>query len=188
MTAPVVVDTNVLLVANGQHTDVSPLCVGACIQCLLDIQRAGCVALDDGYKILAEYQHKTSHQQGKGVGDVFLKGLLRNAVRSVKTPITPHAQRGYDSFPDEASLANFDPADRKFVAVAAALTPPAPIMQAADSKWLDWSGGLGRHGIRVDFLCPQDLARFAQAKAKQQPVRRPPGLAKRDMKNRRAKP
>jgi len=33
-----VVDTNVLLVANGQHDDVSPECVIACVERLLALQ------------------------------------------------------------------------------------------------------------------------------------------------------
>ena len=55
-----VIDTNVLLVANGQHVDVSPDCVIACVQRLLAMEKAGVTVIDDGFRILGEYQHKTS--------------------------------------------------------------------------------------------------------------------------------
>lgn len=35
-----VVDTNVVLVANGQHADVSPECVIACVRTLQDVMRS----------------------------------------------------------------------------------------------------------------------------------------------------
>jgi hypothetical protein len=57
-------------------------------------------------------------------------------------------------------LADFDAPDRKFVAVAAAHADRPPILQAADSKWLDWQDALKEHGITVELLCPQDIRRF----------------------------
>lgn len=165
----VVIDTNVLLVANRQHPDVSGQCVIACVQRLLEIQERGCVVLDDGYEILNEYLHKIEPLRGKGVGDVFLKDLLRHTVRRVTVKITPDDQRGYAGFPDDTALTTFDRADRKFVATAAAHNPPALILQAADSKWLGWADALLRYAIRVEFLCRQDIERFAKDKAKRKP-------------------
>jgi hypothetical protein len=74
-----VIDTNVLLVANGQHKDVSEDCVIECVKRLQTIQQKGIAVIDDGYLILGEYQHKTRLNPPKGVGDVFLKWLLRHA-------------------------------------------------------------------------------------------------------------
>jgi hypothetical protein len=76
----VVIDTNVLLVANGSHADVSPQCRQACVERLLARQREGVVVIDDAYRILREYQNKTQPNQPKGVGDVFLKWLLQNVA------------------------------------------------------------------------------------------------------------
>ncbi|HNJ85363.1 MAG TPA: hypothetical protein PKU92_02110, partial [Agitococcus sp.] len=76
-----VIDTNVLLVANEQHHDVSDECIEECIRRLRTIQESGITIIDDGYRILGEYQHKTRLNPPKGVGDVFLKWLLRNPQR-----------------------------------------------------------------------------------------------------------
>ena len=42
-----VVDTNVVLVANGSHADVSPDCVIACIDRLESLMKNGRVVIDD---------------------------------------------------------------------------------------------------------------------------------------------
>lgn len=159
-----VIDTNVLLVASNQHKDVSSACVTACVQYLEKIIREGRVALDDAYRILGEYQHKTNPNRGKGVGQVFLKWLLRNRSRCLFIALQEHPERGFHSFPEDPELAYFDPADRKFVAVAAACPEPTEILQAADSKWLGWVSALERHSIVVTFLCKDDLQRFRERK------------------------
>jgi len=75
-----------------------------------------------------------------------------------------HDKRGFESFPDDPDLINFDLPDRIFVAVASAHSNKPPISQAADSKWLDWVPALKRHGIEVKFLCPTDIQKFHQSK------------------------
>ena len=163
----VIVDTNVILVANGSHADVSDACVSTCAGRLLDISRSGRVAIDDAYRILAEYQNKTSPYEGKRAGDAFLKWLLRNSANPAKcdqVPLSEHPERGFESFPDDERLRTFDPPDRKFVAVAVAHAAKPPILQAADSKWLDWALPLQDHGVRVDFVCGTDIKRFDDKK------------------------
>src|SRR5690625_6253628 len=73
-----VIDTNVLLVANEQHSDVSPECIETCIKILMRMKESGVTVIDDSYLILKEYRNKTSTTPEKGVGDVFLKHLLQN--------------------------------------------------------------------------------------------------------------
>ena len=76
-----VIDTNVLLVANGLHADISPECVIECVNSLLALQGEGVIVIDDGFRILGEYMHKTSLNPPSGVGDKFLKWLLRHSTR-----------------------------------------------------------------------------------------------------------
>lgn len=162
-----VIDTNVILVANGQHADVSSGCTAACAQRLYDVKQTGRVAIDNAYKILLEYQRKTTPSIGKGAGDAFLKWLLQNASnpqRCDQVALTEHDDRRFESFPDDPRLESFDPPDRKFVAVAAAHPDKPPILQAADSKWLDWAPALRDHGIDVEFLCPKDVLKFDNKK------------------------
>lgn len=165
----VVVDTNVILVANGQHPDVRMTCVAACAARLQEIVQNGRVAIDDGYRILKEYQNKAEPYTGKRAGDAFLRWLMRNNAnpqRCEQVSIVEHAERGFESFPEDDRLANFDPPDRKFVAVAAACSDKPPILQAADSKWLAWHAGLAAHGVKIEFLCPTDIRGFADNKKK----------------------
>jgi len=68
-----VIDTNVLLVANGQHDEASPECVSECVRRLQSMQTNGIAVIDDGFRVLGEYQNKTQIAPPKGVGDVFLK-------------------------------------------------------------------------------------------------------------------
>lgn len=170
-----VIDTNVLLVANGAHPDVSPACVAACIEQLLAMQAGGTVVVDGGFRILAEYRHKTSLHPPKGVGDVFLKWLLREAGtgRVEYVPLTETGENEFAEFPDPALAPQFDASDRKFAAVAHAHPEKPPIWQAADCKWLDWWPALQAHGVRVRFLCPDDACGFYRSKF---PARPPPAL------------
>ena len=158
-----VVDTNVVLVANGQHPDVSLDCVANCALRLEAIMQVGKLALDDRFLILLEYQNKTRPKKGNRPGDAFVRWALQNNANVARVdciPVVEHPTRGFESFPDNMNLATFDPPDRKFVAVACAHPDIPPILQAADSKWLAWDAALKTHGVMVDYLCPDDIARF----------------------------
>jgi hypothetical protein len=162
-----VVDTNVLLVANGDHDGVSSDCRKQCVLRLLQLQRTGVVVIDDGYRILTEYHKKTSPNQPMGVGDVFLKWILQNhsnTSRVSKVTLTELAPNEFAEFPDCELASEFDPPDRKFVAVANAHADKPPIVQATDSKWVKWWPELAKHGIEVEFPCATDIAAFFAAK------------------------
>lgn len=162
-----VVDTNVILVANGQHQDISPECVKTCALALEAVMKKGRLALDDNFLILLEYQNKTQPKKGNRPGDAFVKWALNNrcnAKRVDQVILLEHDERGFESFPDDVDLANFDAPDRKFVAVSGAHPDKPSIAQAADSKWLDWAPALQRHGIKVDFLCRADIQLFHENK------------------------
>lgn len=162
-----VVDTNVILVANGQHQDVSPGCVISCTLALRSIKKSGKLAIDDRFRILSEYLNKTQPKKGNGPGDAFVKWALRNNSNTKwvnQVILQEHGTRDFESFPDDPDLANFDAPDRKFVAVSGAHPSKPSIAQAADSKWLDWAPALQRHGIEVEFLCPVDIQRFHEKK------------------------
>ncbi|MEF8621820.1 hypothetical protein U9Z62_03940 [Escherichia coli] len=159
----VVIDTNVLLIANLQHQDISEECIEECIRRLKNIQTNGVVVIDDEFRILNEYQNKTSLTPPKGVGDIFLKWLLRNAGNEnfvEMTSINETAKDRFVEFPDPELELLFDAPDRKFVAVANAHDDKPIIWQAADCKWLNWWQALEAQGIHVAFVCPRDVCRF----------------------------
>jgi hypothetical protein len=152
-----VIDTNVLLVANNQHDQVSEDCVIACVRRLQLLQRSGVVVIDDGYRIVGEYHRKTSLKPAKGVGDKFLKWMLQHSGTSKveQVPLNETEENHFAEFPDPALEQLFDPSDRKFAAVAHAHPEKPTIWQAADCKWLDWWPALRARGVEVDFLCPE---------------------------------
>lgn len=162
-----VIDTNVLLVANRQHPDVSEDCVLECVRRLTQLKESGVTVIDDGYRILGEYQNRTRLNPPKGVGDVFLKWLLQaggNSTHVEQVSLTEGAADSFAEFPDAALEPQFDAADRKFAAVANAHPAKPPIWQAADCKWLDWWPALRARGVEVEFLCPVDACAFYRSK------------------------
>jgi len=164
-----IVDTNVILIANRQHQDVSLQSIVDCTVALQSLMQKGRLAIDDRFRILREYQNKTQPNKAKGPGDAFVKWALQNnanTARCDQVPIVEHTERGFESFPEDPDLISFDPPDRKFVAVAVAHSEHPSILQAADSKWLAWAPALKRHGVRVEFLCKKDIERFQRNKAK----------------------
>lgn len=163
----IVIDTNVLLAANNKHEDLSPACVLECIDRLVQAQKQK-VVIDDGWRIINEYMNKTHPNEPKGAGDVFLKWLLQNkenrkCVEQVHLNELPEKEC-FEEFPLPERQQEFDPPDRKFVAVAHAHVHKPPVLQAADCKWLGWQDSLLEAGVTVDFLCPDDVERFYRGK------------------------
>ncbi|MCW5260129.1 hypothetical protein D5045_07700 [Verminephrobacter eiseniae] len=168
-----VIDTNVLLVANEQHDGVSTDCVTECVRRLQAMKKSGVTVIDDGFRILNEYKHKTSLHSPKGVGDVFLKDLLRNTANPARVQqirLTELVDNDFAEFPDPILQPGFDAPDRKFVAVAHAHPDKPPVWQAADCKWLDWWPALQAKGVRVEFLCQSDACKFYRNKFPNKPL------------------
>lgn len=168
-----VIDTNVLLVANGNHADVSDECRIACINKLLVCRTSGIIVIDAGFLILQEYLKRTFPNQPKGVGDEFLKWLLQNKSNRQRVHIVHINEFEKDffvEFSDKDLQSEFDTSDRKFVAVAIAHHKKPPILQATDSKWLNWSRRLKKLGVVVEFVCLADAKRFYAEKFPQQDI------------------
>ncbi len=161
MKDPVVVDTNVLLAADGR-ADYSRDCASNCEKKLKQIEKRHMVVLDLGREILREYGRKVPHTKQPGSGYNFWKWLINNMANPdhcARVELTAHAAKGYVEFPDHDGLKNFDPSDRKFVAVAAAHPEKPEIIQATDTKWWGWKDALAECGIRVSFPCEDELKR-----------------------------
>ena len=162
----VIVDTNVAVVANGGFEDASHDCKQLCIDSLEEITTGKVkLALDDQRRIIEEY-HKYLNPDGQpGVGDAFLKWVeinWSNPARCNLVPITPvnGLDNEFEEFPDDPALKDFDPDDRKFIAVAIAHCAKPAILQAVDSKWLDFRDALQQHGVRVELICKDDIQRL----------------------------
>ena len=162
----VIVDTNVIVIANDAD-DKRADCRGRCqdrLQQIIDQNEN--VVIDDRRRILGEYQNNTRPNTRKGIGDLFVKRLLqnqRNPNVCTMVPITPLAGNGtdFEEFPTDDALINFDPDDRKFIAVALAhkrdngQTPS--ILLAIDRGWLQFISALANHEVNVDLICKEDM-------------------------------
>lgn len=158
---PVVVDTNVLIVANNK----SPQCILACVRQLQQIQKQDILVLDNLWLIIKEYRANVSDKGQPGVGDAFLKWVLTNLMNSKHcqlVTITPLDSNNSDfqEFPQEQTLEKFDLSDRKFVAVALTHPQKPPIFNAVDSDWKIFEAVLLKFGIKVEFLCPEVIEAY----------------------------
>lgn len=155
---PVVVDTNVAIVAQGLHPDQT--CVDACIDRLLSIINSGGLLLDEDDAIVGEYTKTLGYSGRPGIGRAFAKWAFDyrfHEDRCNLVSITGRLNGGwrrYDEFPDAAGLSTFDRDDQKFVAVAVASGVEPPILNAVDSDWWNHRMALSAAGITVEFLCP----------------------------------
>lgn len=163
--AKCVVDTNVATTSNGANDDASPACVAACAKAIQRVMKKGEVFIDDGNRIVDEYR-KNLHAQGQpGPGDVFFKWLLTNEWSGKRVSRVPITERpgDPDDFEELPEASEYDPSDRKFLAVAAAATSRPHVLQALDSKWWGWKESLQARGVTLHFLCPDELkAKHAQ--------------------------
>ena len=160
----VVVDTNVVVVANGQSPQASPNCVDTCINRLEGIIRGEKkLVLDDRWIILSEYIRNLRSSGEPGAGDRFLLWILMNKDEQcdlVSIMSVDGSENEFEEFPDDPALNDFDPADRKFIAVACAHPEKPPILQAVDSQWLDFRNAFRRNGVTVEFICEDDIQRL----------------------------
>lgn len=147
-----VIDTNVPLVVKFHAENPNEL-VEACEDILIEILRDRIpVPTDAEEEIVAEYFHQMSRSGQPGLADQFAKyvnderWLWEPALRPEIGPdlVEEHVYAVLGG--DDAEI---DPSDRKFVAVAKVTR--SPVVQARDTKWLDWGAVLARHGVTVHY-------------------------------------
>ena len=131
--SPVVVDTNVGIAANGD-AKVDPACQLACAEPLERAMTNGVVAVDDGGRILDEYETYFSFSGAAGIGHAFFRYVYDrqyHGARVRRFAITPSKddRRGFEEPPENTS----DPSDRKFLAVA--VVAKAVVVNGKDSDW-----------------------------------------------------
>lgn len=154
-----VIDTNVLAVANGKHPNAADADVFKC-QEFLEGTRTRHVSVDTLGLIFEEYFKHADRSGQPGIGDAFAKWLWHNqwdeaiCEQVVITP-DPEGDREFLEFPDDEALSAFDRDDRKFVAVAVSSQFDAVICNASDSDWWDFRAAFEKHRLNINFLCPE---------------------------------
>jgi hypothetical protein len=153
----VIVDTNVAVVANQQNGGVVASCIDACMIFIAAVRGNHIVLIDDADAIRQEYAQALQESRPHGLGALFLLHVYQhqyNPTRVRRVALARDAGGNYADFPDDPTLANFDPSDRKFAALAR--KTGVPVTNATDSDWIDSIVALNAQGIAVDFLCGQN--------------------------------
>lgn len=153
----VIIDTNVMMVANHQHAGATGACVDACVAFLIQVRSKRVVLLDSADQVRIEYANALSQGRPYQLGAQFLMHIYQNQfnekhVRRIDLEVTPGGE--YLAFPVTAELKTFDPSDRKFAALSK--VTGVPVTNAVDSDWALSLAALEAGGIRVTFLCGAD--------------------------------
>lgn len=170
----VVIDTNVPMVANlfTRSDSCSDIPYNLILESKLHIEniteKGYRLVIDDAGEIFQEYINNLSRSsKGQpGVGYAFVKWVNDHQWNSDRVDRIQVTKSGnsYKEFPPHNELNDFDPSDRKFVAVANAHSEKPPILQATDSKWWGWNDALAEVGITVCFLCPEYIQKKYEEK------------------------
>ena len=119
------------------------------------------LALDRERRIIDEYQRL--EQTGRfNIGYQFYKWVEMNWTNSERCDLVEikpvdGSEIEFEKFPDDSELVDFDPDDRKFIAVVCAHEDNPPILQAVDGKWRDFLDALHENGVTVEYLCEDDM-------------------------------
>lgn len=104
-----------------------------------------------------------ANSSGKSSIGHFLMMLKQTVESPDRVSITKQGDT-YKEFPSHEGLQNFDPSDRKFIAVANAHREKPYILQATDSKWWHKKADLSDAGIKVYFVCPEYIKNKSEKK------------------------
>jgi hypothetical protein len=152
----IIVDTNVLCVAEGLHPEASDECAVACLAIANQISAGLTIAVDDDDLILSEYLGALKDARTAGTGAklaayLFQRRFHTGVCRRVQITPTDVPEASFEEVPE--ALRDFDSDDHKFIAVAAAEGNRPPILTAVDREWWDRRDEFAQHGIDVQFLC-----------------------------------
>ncbi|MBD3166462.1 hypothetical protein GF324_07680 [bacterium] len=154
----VIIDTNVPVVANGK-SDMPDLCVLACIRFLRNLNSGYIIVSDIQDFIFNEYRNHLNFKGQPGPGDKFFKWHFNTRFtpgkgEAVDLGVTSEEELCETIIPQEICDSGFDKSDRKFTAVSLKHPQSPPIAEATDVKWKLYENMLNKHGIQVNFICP----------------------------------
>ncbi|WP_151087736.1 PIN domain-containing protein [Hymenobacter baengnokdamensis] len=157
------IDTNVAIVANGK-SNAGPACVIAAIERLERLIAGEILILDDADHIVTEYRRHLSPSGQPGTGDQFYRWLYEQAAYNPqhceKVTLATDEDGSFTAFPKAAELARFDLSDRKFVAAALTHHAAPPVVNASDTDWHEHREALKAHGVVIEFICPEEMAKL----------------------------
>ena len=149
-----VVDENVPIVANDSsrqepkapQADVD--CRSACVQALKRVVRSGVLFIDSAGEVVENYRKHLDFRGQPGVGDLFYRHVMDhkyNRRKVQRVDVSRDADGRFEALP--AALANFDPADQVFVAIALVAPEQPQILNAVDSDYAEHTATLEGIGV-----------------------------------------
>ena len=160
-----IVDTNVPITAGKRVADIPEellVCVRECnryIYNLIKSESGVRVVLDANKLILNEYRKIKSVTDGDSIAVQFLKWIYQYLLRILPDDLVflnILSENEYAEYPDDIEgLESFDPADKKFIALAFAHKESPVIIEATDSMWWGIKDVLEANGVKVCFLCTE---------------------------------
>lgn len=160
-----VVDTNVPLVVK-LGDDWPRELLDACEEIIEQIlERQVPVVTDAAGEIVEEYLHQLSISGQPSLGDEFVRYVHDRRFTwdaAFRPDIQPHPTEDHSYAVLNGDDAEIDKSDRKFI--AAAKVAGVPVVQATDTKWLDWGAVLGRHGVQVVYAHEESIRALYKAK------------------------
>ena len=162
MTGGAVVDTNVLVAANGRASHVEASCQLRCVVELERLSREEVVCVDDMGLIMREYESRTKQEGQTRPGTAFFKHVWQkmgdtNRIRLIPVELVNRDDREGRDFRDPVLPPHNLRKDAKFLAVA--VKADATIVNATDSDWTEHRELTDRLGVDVRQLCPQHATR-----------------------------
>jgi len=151
-----VIDANVWVQSSKKPAGVETLteldCIDACMQWLQSFMDGDDrLVIDNGYEILKQYRRYIKQSDQRAYE--WLNTLQRTQPNKLIKVQIEFDDDGYASIPFD-----FDPDDRKYIAVALAHDPTPPIVDATDTDWAEKQEILIQAGITVIELCPDYIA------------------------------
>ena len=151
-----VVDTNVWVLADritsisGDTPAVEADCIEACYRWIQQFAEGNdSLVVDRSYRIFREYRLNISIG---GLSEQILNRLESIPLERLVFVDIEFDRDGYAIVPTEAMIE--DESDRKFIAVAIASEPYAPIYNATETDWTEEKERLSLFGLIVHELCP----------------------------------
>ena len=151
----IVVDTNVWITAGKLAKEVSTIEEADCIEACLDWSNE---FLAGDAKVLIDSQGKVLDEYGTYIATWCFPGsklfeLYNHIWGRFEAVDVNFDDDGYALLPESISF--HDAADRKWIALAIAITPFALIYNAADTDWAKEREQLAQHGLTIHELCPE---------------------------------
>lgn len=156
----VVIDTNVWVFADritSIDAEVSASeadCIEACYRWLQDFTRSDDrLVVDRAYRIIREYRNNIRKD---GISEQLLNQLEVLPLERLTYIDIKYDRNGHAILPPPLTFE--DEEDRKFIGVAAAVEPFAPIYNAADPDWEKEREQLAANGLVIHELCPDYIS------------------------------